>query len=107
MKFNEIEKKDIEIRFIPIVCSAPLIYAQSHGFFDKNGLNICLKRAPGWSAIKELLVREKLDAAHVLTPMPIASTIGIDGYQSDLKNFLIITNRPHTCNVLNYDNRRS
>lgn len=89
MKFNEIEKRDIEIRFIPIVCSAPLIYAQSHGFFEKNGLNISLKRAPGWSAIKELLVREKIDAAHVLTPMPIASTIGIDGYQSDLKLVLI------------------
>ncbi|MHA2295424.1 MAG: ABC transporter substrate-binding protein [Candidatus Hodarchaeales archaeon] len=86
---GDIEKRDLEIRFIPIVCSTPLIYAQSHGFFEKNGLNVNLERVPGWSAIKELLVREKIDAAHMLTPMPLASTVGIDGYQKDLKLLMI------------------
>ncbi|MFW9996718.1 MAG: ABC transporter substrate-binding protein, partial [Candidatus Odinarchaeota archaeon] len=86
---GNIEKSDLDIRFIPILCSAPLIYAQSHGFFQRNGLNVNLHSVPGWSAIKELLVREKIDAAHVPTPMPIASTIGIDGLQKDLKLCLI------------------
>ncbi len=86
---DELEKEELEIRFIPIVCSTPLIYAQSHGFFEKNGLKVNLKRVSGWSGIKGLLTREKIDAAHMLTPMPFASTLGIDGYQKNLKLLMI------------------
>ncbi len=56
MKKNyKIEKKDLKIGFIPIICSAPLIYAHSHGIFEKNGLNVELMRPSGWSGIKEFI----------------------------------------------------
>ena len=77
--FRNLEKTELEIRFIPIVCSAPLIYAHSHGFFEANGLHVDLRPAPGWSGIKELMVHGKVDAVHVLSPMPLACALGIDG----------------------------
>ncbi|HEC37285.1 MAG TPA: hypothetical protein ENI29_03555 [bacterium] len=36
----KIEKPDLKIGFIPIICSTPLIYAHNHGIFEKNGLNV-------------------------------------------------------------------
>jgi len=79
------EKRDLKIAFIPIICSAPLIYAHSHGYFKKNGLNVELIRPPGWSGIKELLVYDHVDAAHMLSPMPLACSLGIDGKKADIR----------------------
>ncbi|MFC1706875.1 ABC transporter substrate-binding protein [Planctomycetota bacterium] len=81
----EIEKPELEICFIPIVCAAPLIYAHSHSFFRKNGLSVKLRSAPGWSGIKELLVHDKVDAVHMLSPMPLACSLGVDGKQADIR----------------------
>ena len=80
-----IEKREIEIRFMPILCSAPLIYAHSQGFFEKNGLSVNLRTAPGWSGIKELLVYGKVDAVHMLAPMPLACSLGIDGKMAEIR----------------------
>ena len=81
----EPEKTQLRIAFIPIICSAPLIYAHSHGFFKKNGLHVELIPAPGWSGIKELMVYGHVDAAHMLSPMPLACNLGIDGRKADIR----------------------
>ena len=81
----KLEKTELKIAFIPIVCSAPLIYAHSHGFFKKNGLNVELIPAPGWSGVKQLMVYCNFDAAHMLSPMPLACNLGIDGRKADIR----------------------
>ncbi|MEO2027737.1 MAG: ABC transporter substrate-binding protein [Fuerstiella sp.] len=86
---NSIEKSELDIAFIPITCAAPLIYAHSHGYFEKNGLNVNLRRTPGWSGVKELLVHGLCDAAHMLSPMPFACRQGIDGPPADVQLSLI------------------
>ncbi|MEO2014060.1 MAG: ABC transporter substrate-binding protein [Fuerstiella sp.] len=86
---NSIEKSELNIAFIPITCAAPLIYAHSHGYFEKNGLNVNLRRAPGWSGVKELLLHGLCDAAHMLSPMPFACRQGIDGPSADVQLSLI------------------
>lgn len=80
-----IEKPDLDIRFIPIACATPLLHAKAGGFFERNGLSVNLRTAPGWSGVKELLVYGKIDAAHMLSPMPLASSLGIDGKPADLR----------------------
>ena len=82
---RELEKTELRISFIPIICSAPLIYAHSHGFFEKNGLTVNLTRAPGWSGIKELMVHGLVDAVHMLSPMPLACSLGIDGKKARIR----------------------
>ena len=82
---GELEKPELRISFIPIICSAPLIYAHSHGFFEKNGLTVKLTCVPGWSGIKELMVHGFVDAVHMLSPMPLACSLGINGKKADIR----------------------
>ncbi len=80
-----LEKTNLDIAFIPIICSAPLIYAHSHGFFAQNGLDVNLKPAPGWSGVKNLMAYGKVDAAHMLAPMPLACNLGINARKADIR----------------------
>lgn len=84
-----LEVRELVVGFIPILCSVPLLYAHAGGFFARNGLHVELRPAPGWSGIKELLVHGKIDAAHMLTPMPLACAAGIDGMPAELRLCLI------------------
>ncbi len=82
---RELEKTQLEMCFIPIICSAPLIYAHRHGFFEKNGLDVNLRPAPGWSGVKALIVHGQVDAVHMLSPMPLSCSLGIDGRKADIR----------------------
>lgn len=84
-----LEQREIEVRFIPITCAAPLLHAKAGGFFERNGLDVRLRPAPGWSGVKELLVHGRAHAAHMLSPMPLASTLGADGRPAELRLGLI------------------
>ncbi|WP_197685402.1 CmpA/NrtA family ABC transporter substrate-binding protein [Nitrospira japonica] len=70
------EKTDVSIGFIPITCGTPIIMAEPLGFYKKHGLNASVKRAAGWAMIRDWTVNEEVDAAHMLTPMPLAITLG-------------------------------
>jgi nitrate/nitrite transport system substrate-binding protein len=70
------EKKDVTIGFIPITCGTPIIMAEPLGFYKKHGLNASVKRAAGWAMIRDWAINKETDAAHMLTPMPLAITLG-------------------------------
>ncbi len=70
------EKQDVTIGFIPITCGTPIIMAEPLGFYKKHGLNASVKRAAGWAMIRDWAINKETDAAHMLTPMPLAMTLG-------------------------------
>ena len=70
------EKKDVSVGFIPITCGTPIIMAEPLGFYKKHGLNASVKRAAGWAMIRDWAINGEVDAAHMLTPMPLAITLG-------------------------------
>ncbi|GKS60424.1 nitrate ABC transporter substrate-binding protein [Nitrospira sp.] len=70
------EKKDLTIGFIPITCATPIIMAEPLGFYKKYGLNASVKRAAGWAMVRDWAINGDVDAAHMLTPMPLAITLG-------------------------------
>jgi nitrate/nitrite transport system substrate-binding protein len=70
------EKKDLSVGFIPITCATPIIMAEPLGFYKKHGLNASVKRAAGWAMIRDWAINGEVDAAHMLTPMPLAITLG-------------------------------
>ena len=80
-----LEKPKVDMAFIPILCSAPLLYAKTHGFFARNGLDVSLTPAPGWSGVKNLLAFGQTDAAHLLSPMPLAVRQGLDGRRAEIR----------------------
>ena len=73
---KNIEKKDLSIGFIPITCGAPIIMGEPMGFYSKHGLNAKVRKAAGWAVIRDWAVNKEVDAAHMLSPMPLALTLG-------------------------------
>lgn len=71
-----IEKKDLKVGFIPITCATPIIMAHPMGFYSKHGLNVDVIKTAGWAVVRDKTLNKEYDAAHMLSPMPIAITLG-------------------------------
>lgn len=79
-----IEKVNLDIGFLPVTDSAPLIVAKEKGFFQKHGLeNVNLIRETNCKALASGITSGSLDAAMMAAAMPFALTIGM-GKQSPI-----------------------
>ncbi len=76
-KPGSIEKPDLSIGFIPITCATPIIMSEPMGFYQKNGLNVKVRKAAGWAVIRDWAINGEVDAAHMLSPMPLAISLGV------------------------------
>lgn len=76
-----IEKKNLKVGFIPITCATPIIMAEPMGFYKKHGLDVEVIKTAGWAVIRDKTINKEYDAAHMLSPMPLAITLGV-GSQS-------------------------
>jgi ABC-type nitrate/sulfonate/bicarbonate transport system substrate-binding protein len=63
--------------FIPLLDCASLIVAAERGFAAEENLELTLVRETSWANIRDRVVIGHFDAAHMLGPMTIASTLGI------------------------------
>jgi nitrate/nitrite transport system substrate-binding protein len=72
-----LEKKDLKIGFIPITCATPIIMAKPMGFYEKQGLNVEVVKTAGWAVIRDKTLNKEYDAAHMLSPMPVAISLGL------------------------------
>ena len=70
------EKADLKVGFIPITCATPIIMAHPMGFYSKQGLNVEVVKTAGWAVIRDKTLNKEYDAAHMLSPMPLAITLG-------------------------------
>jgi nitrate/nitrite transport system substrate-binding protein len=71
-----IEKKDLKVGFIPITCATPIIMAHPMGFYTKHGINVEVIKTAGWAVIRDKTLNKEYDAAHMLSPMPLAISLG-------------------------------
>ncbi len=71
-----LEKKDLKVGFIPITCATPIIMAAPMGFYAKAGLNVEVIKTAGWAVIRDKTINKEYDAAHMLSPMPLAISMG-------------------------------
>jgi nitrate/nitrite transport system substrate-binding protein len=72
-----LEKKDLKVGFIPITCGTPIIMAHPMGFYTKHGLNVEVIKTAGWAVIRDKTLNKEYDAAHMLSPMPLAISLGV------------------------------
>ncbi|HSG03161.1 MAG TPA: CmpA/NrtA family ABC transporter substrate-binding protein [Marinobacterium sp.] len=70
------EKRDLNIGFVPITCATPIIMAQPMGFYERYGLNAKVIKTAGWAVARDKSLNGEYDASHMLTPMPLAMTLG-------------------------------
>jgi len=71
-----IEKPNLKVGFIPITCATPIIMSQPMGFYGRQGLNVDVVKTAGWAVIRDKTLNKEYDAAHMLSPMPLAITLG-------------------------------
>ena len=67
----------LRIGFIPLVDAAALIVAVDKGFAAAEGLDVTLVREVSWSNVRDKLNIGLFDAAHLLAPVAIASSLGL------------------------------
>ena len=72
-----LEKRDLKVGFIAITCATPIIMAQPMGFYSKQGLNVEVIKTAGWAVIRDKTLNKEYDAAHMLSPMPLAISLGL------------------------------
>jgi nitrate/nitrite transport system substrate-binding protein len=85
-----LEKTFLRIGVIPLADAAPLVVAQQKGFFERQGLEVELTLERAWAAVRDKVAAERLDAAHMLAPMPLAATLGLDSVQTPMLTALTL-----------------
>jgi NitT/TauT family transport system ATP-binding protein len=69
--------RPLRIGFIPLADAAALIVAVDKGFAAAEGLDVTLVREVSWSNVRDKLNIGLFDAAHLLAPVAIASSLGL------------------------------
>jgi len=67
----------VRVGFIPLVDIAVLVAAEEQGFARREGIHLELIKDVSWSNIRDRLAFRQFDIAHMLSPMPIASQLGL------------------------------
>lgn len=84
-------KTPIECGYLPLVDSAPLIIAKELPFAAEEGLDLSLVRQPSWSALRDMIAMGRLHFAHVLSPMPIAMSLGLGGMPAKIDALMVLS----------------
>jgi len=74
-----IEKKYLNVGFVPLTCATPLIVAEVLGYYREQGLNVSLKKISSWAVVRDKVINKELDASQMLVVQPIAARVGIGG----------------------------
>ncbi|WP_299368675.1 CmpA/NrtA family ABC transporter substrate-binding protein [uncultured Tateyamaria sp.] len=77
--------------YVPLVDCAPLVIAKELGFAAEEGLSLNLLRQPSWSALRDLLAAGHLDAAQMLSPMPVAMSMGLGGMPARIDTLMVLS----------------
>jgi len=86
-----LEKKNLNVGFVPITCATPLIMAGPMGFYAKQGIEVALTKTAGWALVRDKMLNKEYDASHMLSPMPLAISMGV-GSVSQPMNVATIQN---------------
>ncbi|MGH8750550.1 MAG: CmpA/NrtA family ABC transporter substrate-binding protein [Burkholderiales bacterium] len=73
---GKLEKSKLKVGFIPITCATPIIMAHPMGFYSRHGLDVEVVKTAGWAVIRDKSLSKEYDASHMLSPMPLAITLG-------------------------------
>lgn len=81
----------LTIGFMPLVDAAPLIIARELGFAEEEGLALTLQSAPSWSTLRDRLILGQIEAAQMLSPVPVAMALGLGGLPTQLDALSVLS----------------
>lgn len=68
----------LRIGFLPLVDAVLPIVAHEFGLARAEGISIEMVRDPSWATVRDRLIYGQTDAAHLLAPLAIATSMGLD-----------------------------
>jgi two-component system, oxyanion-binding sensor len=74
----ELERQKLKVGYIPIIDCAAIVLAEELGAYERQGLEVEIRREVSWANVRDKLVLGALDASHILAPLPLAFTLGLD-----------------------------
>ncbi|MEM7576301.1 MAG: CmpA/NrtA family ABC transporter substrate-binding protein [Planctomycetota bacterium] len=77
------QKRDLTLGLVPLTDCAPIAVAVEKGFFAEVGLHVATTREQSWAGIRDKVAFGLLDGAQMLATMPLATTLGLGGFQHD------------------------
>ena len=81
----------LSVGYMPLLDAAPLIIAQEMGFAETEGIALDLIAAPSWSSVRDMLAFGRVDAAHLLSPVPVAMALGLGGVKTPLSAVSVLS----------------
>ena len=85
-----LERPRLKVGFIPIIDCAPIVLAEELGAFERQGLEVEIHREVSWANVRDKLALGVLDASHILAPLPLAQTLGIDSVSVPMINAMTL-----------------
>src|SRR5215467_7914540 len=84
------DRARLKVGFIPIIDCAPVVLAEELGAFERQGLEVEIRREVSWANVRDKLAVGSLDAAHILAPLPLAITLGVDSVSVPLVSVMTL-----------------
>ena len=84
-------RRRVEAGYVPLADAAPVLIAREMGFDADEGLDVVPLAQPSWAALRDLLMLGHLDAAHILSPMPVALRLGLGGTEAGIDALAVLS----------------
>ncbi|WP_170774958.1 ABC transporter substrate-binding protein [Ruegeria lacuscaerulensis] len=81
----------LPVAYVPLVDAAPLIVAHEMGLARAEGVELDLIAAPSWSSVRDMLAFGRVDAAQLLSPVPVAMALGLGGVTQPLSAVSVLS----------------
>ena len=81
----------LPVAYVPLVDAAPLIVAHEMGLARAEGIELELIAAPSWSSVRDMLAFGRVDAAQLLSPVPVAMALGLGGVTQPLSAVSVLS----------------
>lgn len=93
------ELTHLNLGYMRLSDSAPLIVAQELGFYEQLGLTVTLHREVSWANIRDKTIAGTFDACQMLSPMPLVTTLGAAGIRVPMLTGLILSKNGNAITV--------
>ena len=90
-KLPPAERPDLNLGYMRLSDSAPIILAQELGMYRDYGLNVSLHREVSWANIRDKMIAGTFDACQMLAPMGMATTLGVAGIRAPIITGLVLS----------------
>jgi nitrate/nitrite transport system substrate-binding protein len=80
-----LEKRKLNVGFLPITCAAPIIFGEHLGHYAKQGLEVSLQKIAGINLIRDKMINGELDISQQVMPVALTMTAGLGGTTQSIK----------------------